>query len=126
MENQDWVYSISACKKELQFPNVVINNNSLANNVLRIIECFKETGSVNHPPRSERPCRVKEEVEESVRNIVHNEQTISLRRLTKQLNVSIGTCHKIISEDLEIHPYKHHMLQELIPIDYIVIGLTNI
>lgn len=48
VEKQGWIYSINGCMKELQerLSNVVINNNLFAGKVLRIIECFEETGGV--------------------------------------------------------------------------------
>lgn len=46
-----------------------------------------------------------------------NKRRILVGRLSQQLNVSVGTCHKILSEDLEMYLYKVQTSQELIPSD---------
>jgi hypothetical protein len=41
-----------------------------------------------------------------------------LRRLAQEMDLSYGTCHKILKQDLNLHPYKITVVQELLPRDF--------
>lgn len=118
--NGNWTYSIEACRQEFtqRFPNVIVDINNFSSQVLRVITCFEETGSIEHRSRTGRPRRRTENVVEQIRNTVEEEPTVSVRRLAQRFDVSVGSCHKILATDLHMHPYKMQVYQELLPPDY--------
>jgi hypothetical protein len=38
-----------------------------------------------------------------------------LRRLAQEMDLSYGTCYKMLKRDLNLHPYKITVVQELLP-----------
>jgi hypothetical protein len=43
---------------------------------------------------------------------------LSVRRVANQLNINRGTVLKILKKDLNLHPYRMKIVQELSPVDY--------
>lgn len=54
---------------------------------------------------------------EAVRGMVEENANVSVRQIRNQLGISIGTVHKILTEDLNLYPYKAQVVQELKPGD---------
>ena len=41
-----------------------------------------------------------------------------IRQLHQQINLTIGTTHKLLRKDLEVYPYDTKAVQELLPVDF--------
>lgn len=120
LENGEWSYSAAACLLEFRerFPNVVVDNNAFFKQLNRVLQKFRETGSVNRK-QDIRPRRVRNANNvEQVRMAMEQEPSTSVRKLSQQVNLSYGTCRNILKKDLGMHPYKVHVYQELLPPDY--------
>lgn len=86
--------------------------------VTKLIDKFERTGSVlddvearkSKPKTSRTP-----ELLERVKQVVQEEPSISTRRLSQRLNVSVTTAWKILNKDLKLHPYKIQVAQQLTP-----------
>ncbi|WP_206737892.1 hypothetical protein, partial [Klebsiella pneumoniae] len=61
---------------------------------------------------------VSDEIVEDLKKMVEKTLQISIARLSLQAGVPRSTCHKIIKNRLQLHPYKISVLQELQTADY--------
>ncbi len=75
--------------------------------VSNIIKRYKETGSYNDRPRSGRKktARTRKNITK-VKRIIARNSVKSTRKIAKQLKISNFTVHKILKDDLGLHPYK--------------------
>jgi hypothetical protein len=103
-EKGDWAYFITPCVEEFQarYPNRMPN--------------FRESGSIIKK-KSGRPLVRIPEVVQNVQQIVEEHPSTSIRRLRQQINLSYGTCQKIL-KDINLFPYKIRVLQEIKLPDY--------
>jgi hypothetical protein len=116
--NGEWTYSLSDCKNEFRakYPDN-IQDDSLLTHIGRIVNRFLTTGTVSKGKSSGRP-PVSDEIVEDLRERVEETPQISVARLSQQSGVPRSTCHKIIKNRLQLHPYKISVIQELQPADY--------
>jgi hypothetical protein len=114
----EWTFSVQACKEEFlaNYPGRNILEKSLAAHIHRIVDRFVTTGSVENGKSSGRP-KVIEDVVENIRDHLEEHPRTSLTRLSLQTGVPRSTCHKIVKENLHLHPYKVITVQELLPND---------
>ena len=42
----------------------------------------------------------------------------SIRELHQQINLSVGTTHKLLRKDLKVYPYRITAMQKLLPVDF--------
>jgi hypothetical protein len=78
---------------------------------------FLTIGTISKGKPSGRP-PVFDEVVEDLKEIVEKTLQISIAPLSQQSGVPRNTCHKIIKNMVQLHPYKISVVQELQPADY--------
>ena len=87
--------------------------------IRRLIQKFEKTGSVldiKHSVRC-RPVRSQENINAARESVEGNPRT-SVRHRSQQLEISNGSLHKILHEDLNLHPYKVQLTQKLEACDH--------
>jgi hypothetical protein len=78
---------------------------------------FLTIGIISKGKSSGRP-PVSDEVVDNLKETVEKTLQISTAGLSKQSGVPRSTCHKIITNRLQLHPYKKSVVQEIQPADY--------
>ena len=83
------------------------------------VQNFESTGSAlkNKPAGRPRSCRSQERIEE-VQNVVTNSPKRSVRKIAAVVGMSSRSVHRILSEELKLHPYKIQVVQHLNETDY--------
>lgn len=121
LDNGNWDYSVDGCRQDFlaRFQNTTLNSKTFSRDLMSIVQCFRDTGSVNHRRGAGRPLIRSDSVVLRARNAIQEQPTLSVRRLAQRLNVSTGTCHAVLTDNLTMHPYKLKMYQELLPTDYV-------
>ena len=79
---------------------------------------FRETRSVHNKKGDGRPTLCNNEVIEDVEERMENNPSTSLRHLSQEVELSVGTCHKIMKKKLHLFSYKLHVYHELLPADF--------
>lgn len=115
-----WQYSLQDCLEEFrnEFPNFIFDYDSFRHTVTHSVMVFRETGSVKQKEGAGRAKKRTEELVNNVREIINNAPRTSVRALSQQVGVSIGTCHTILKKDLHLFPYRMTCYQEIKEIDY--------
>ena len=98
-----------------QFPNQTLPHR---NAVRRLLEKFRETGSVCDLPRAGRPKVLTEHKLNEISDAMAMSPTKSLRRLSQQVGVSLGSSHTAVRAELKFYPYRISCFQELKECDY--------
>ena len=107
-ENSDkipflWLYQASKSPREIQ---KLLNVNRMP--VWRMLKRLKETGKVMNRPGQ--GCALNARTKrliKATREKLRRDPKRSIRNLTQQSNVSIGTISTILHKDLKTSPYKH-------------------
>ena len=86
--------------------------------VTALLDKFKKTGSVADRVRSGRPTVINEGVLHDVTNKLQRSPKKSLRRLSQETGISLGSIHKAVHK-LKFRPYKVH---DLTPPDFYLWG----
>jgi hypothetical protein len=89
----------------------------LLTHIGRIVNRFLTIGTISKCKSSGRP-PVPDEIVEDLKETVEKTLQISIARLSQQSGVPRSTCHKIIKNKLQLHPYKISVVQELQLADY--------
>ncbi|RZC31790.1 HTH 29 domain containing protein, partial [Asbolus verrucosus] len=120
--NGEWNYSIPACIAEFQeaYPGVAANHNynNLRKTIQYTISLFDETGSIDHRPRSGRPTVRNEENINNIQAVVENNPSKSIRKLSQQMELSYGTCQRILKQDIGLRAYKIQASHKIFPVDF--------
>ncbi|VDL83201.1 unnamed protein product [Nippostrongylus brasiliensis] len=101
--------SVSSISKSLKLHRVQVH---------RVIKRLEETGEITNRPRG-RPQRSARTpaLLKAVRDKVTRNPARSIRKLAKEHNVSYTTMHRLIRDDLKLHPYKfakgHQLTDEM-------------
>jgi AraC-like DNA-binding protein len=87
--------------------------------IIRLIIKFEETGSVIDLPRSGRPSLSESEIQivkESVEKCKEESAggKCSVRAVSQECGISKSCVHRIMKEELHLHPYKPSFVQELV------------
>ena len=85
--------------------------------ISRLVQKFKDSGSVHDLPRSGRPKTRTEECIEQVRASVEEDPQTSTRRRSSQLNMAHSSLYRILRMDLNLLPYKIQVVHNLLPDD---------
>jgi len=88
------------------------------NAVRRLIEKFRETGSVSNAERSGRPSKLNGEKLIDISHSMLRRPSKSLRKLVQQADIGLATAHKAVREKLELFPYIVTAVQELKTADH--------
>lgn len=117
--NGAWTYSVPLCLEEfrLQFPHIALEYQQFRDSLSHAVAVFRETGSLGRKAGSGRPSKRTPQVVEEVEGIIDNDQHVSIPRISQQVGLSVGTCHKILRKDLQLYPYRVTTVQELLPAD---------
>jgi hypothetical protein len=78
---------------------------------------FLTIGTISKGKSSGRPS-ASDEIVEDLKEMVDKTLQISIALLFQQNGVPRSTCHTIIKNRLQLHPYKISVVQELQPADY--------
>jgi hypothetical protein len=111
----NWEYSVSACFEEFQerFPIVAIVYEQFRQTLHLCLNNFRESGTIGRKEGSGQVKKRTQEVIENVQQIMEDSPTTSIRHLSQQVDLSVGTCQKILKEDLHLFPYRLAAVQEL-------------
>ena len=114
--NERWIYSFDDCISDFnrQFPNVA-SPTKQAINVL--IKKFRATGSVENKKHVRRRTRLSDDVLQGIRQRIQRSPKKSVRRLSRETGLSVGSCHYALRKSLKLYPYRMSSLHELIPTD---------
>lgn len=117
--NGEWVYSIRDAYQDfaLEFPDIAIPYDHFCTSIRRFVQLFRETGSVDRKKGSGRPSIRSEENVEAVRQLVEERPQLSVRHLHQELDLSYGTCRRILRHDLHLYPYRLQATHEILPVD---------
>jgi len=111
-------HSYNEAKRELtrRFPGTAPPPNST---IKRLLDKFRDKGSVANNYKTPHISYVltEEKIAELQGDLVENPQ-LSLRRLAQRCEISYGTAQYAAKKLLQMHPYKTHVLHELLPGDY--------
>jgi hypothetical protein len=77
----------------------------LLTHIGRIVNIFLTIGTIKKGKSSGQP-PVSDEIVEDLNEMVEKTPQISAARLSQQSGISQSTCHKIIKNRLQLHPYK--------------------
>lgn len=116
-----WRYSIPECFADFQeeYPDLALEYSNFYPVLMNSLANFREIGSVGRKPGSgRRPTKRIPENINAVQQIIEGAPKISVRRVAQETNLSVGTCHCILKRNLQLHSYKIHVYQELLPIDF--------
>jgi hypothetical protein len=111
----NWEYSVSACFEEFQerFPIVAIVYEQFRQTLHLCLNNFRESGTIGRKEGSGQVKKRTQEVIGNVQQIMEDSPTTSIRHLSQQVDLSVGTCQKILKEDLHLFPYRLTAVQEL-------------
>jgi transposase len=103
--------SYLTCQNEFRdtFPDSPVPNRST---VSRLVNRFRDTGSVQDRNRSGRPWVLSVDSLVDIRQTLLRSPRKSLRKLSLQSGVSYGSVHKA-TKILKLHPYRVHVMHEL-------------
>jgi transposase len=87
------------------------------NAVHRLIEKFRETGSVLDAERSGRLSKLTDKKLMVISDSMLRRPSKSLRKLAQEKDIRLATAHKAVREKLNLFPYKVTAVQELKPAD---------
>jgi hypothetical protein len=73
---------------------------------------FRECGTIGRKEGSGQVKRLTQEVIGNVQQIMEDSPRTSIRHLLQQVDLSVGTCHKILKENLHLFPYRLTSVQE--------------
>lgn len=115
--NGEWTYSIQDCFDQFrdEFGDVVYTRFYHA--LKRTVELFDETGSVTRKKGSGRPTVRTAEVVENARQIMDEEPSTSIRRLSQRVNLPYSTTRKLLKTNLNLFPYRVTSVHQILPAD---------
>lgn len=77
--------------------------------IKRIVDRFRETGSVNDRKKQIKPRKITaEKIKKIKEQVIQNDGFVSVRDLSKHENIGLSpsSVHTVLKEHLKIHPYK--------------------
>jgi hypothetical protein len=95
------------------FPDSVVPNKST---IQRLVEGFRETGSIGEKRRSGRPSVLSNDSLEDIRVRLLQSRRKSLRKLSQQTGMTYGSVQRA-TKRLKLHPYRVQVCHELREID---------
>ncbi|RZC05034.1 hypothetical protein BDFB_014960, partial [Asbolus verrucosus] len=116
--NGQWIYSTRNAFEDFRetFPDVIVTFEQFSKKVRRLVDLYRETGSVGRKKGSGRPKVRNVENVEAGRQVVEQHPNTSIPHL-QQANLSYTTCQRILKQDLNLHPYHVQLFHELLPND---------
>lgn len=115
--NDRWLYSYDDCKEQfsVQYPNTHVPSKSTINS---LIHRFRTFGAVTDRKRPGTAKKLSAQEIENIRTRIVHSPKKSLRRLSAETGVSLGTCHNVVRKTLKFFPYRVTVMHELLPADY--------
>ena len=72
------------------------------------MERFQETGTVKTRTRASSPMKNTEQNQQRIKDMVEKNPRVSIRRVSMELNLTIGLVWKVPRKELKMYPYKPH------------------
>jgi transposase len=94
----------------IKFPETPVPHR---NAVRRLVEKFRETGSVLDAERTGRPSKFNDKKLMDISASVLQSPSKSLHKLAQEKDIGLATMHKAVREKLNTFPYKVTAVQEL-------------
>ena len=112
-----WSYSYQQCLNDFQenYPNAEVPPKST---LVDLIHRFRQTGSVHDKKSPGRPKRLSEDTLMNIRDRMDQSPKKSLRRLSAETGLSVGSCFTAVRHELHLYPYRIHAVHELLPTDF--------
>jgi hypothetical protein len=86
--------------------------------IAKMIKKFRETGSLLDKHRNWHKSVLTPEILQDIQMAITRSPHKSLRKLSAQTGISLGSAHTAVRKMLKFHPYRKQVFQELIPGDY--------
>ena len=74
----------------------------------RVVDRFQETGTVQTRTRASSPMKNTEQNQQRIKDMVEKNPRVSIRRVSMELNLTIGLVWKVPRKELKMYPYKPH------------------
>ncbi|CAI9721860.1 Hypothetical predicted protein [Octopus vulgaris] len=98
-----------------EYPNVSLPTKQVFN---VLIEKFRKTDSVGNKKHVRRRSRLSDDVVEDIRQRILRSSRKSMRGLSFESVLSVGSCHTALYKSLKLYPHRVSSLHELIPADF--------
>ena len=72
------------------------------------MERFQETGTVKTRTRASHPMKNTEQNQQRIKDMVEKNPRVSIRRVSMELNLTLGLVWKVPRLELKMYPYKPH------------------
>ena len=80
----------------------------------RVVNRFKETGCVKgRNPPGPLKTKIMDDTVNTIKAMMENDPTTSIRQLASEMNLGIGTVWEILRKELKLYPYKPKNVQPL-------------
>ena len=114
--NGRWIYSCIECINDIrrQYLEVATPHK---NAIIDLIHKFRETESVKNKKYNCRSVRLSDDVVVNIRERIEQSSKKSIRRLSIETGLSVGSLHTALPIKLKLFPYHSFTLQELKPTD---------
>lgn len=118
--NGEWKYPIPHCINDFQnaFPNFPADYQKLVQEIYTCVAKFRNVGTVGRKAGSGAPKKRTPEIVADVAERMEQSPRKSIRRLAQEINLSYGTCQKILKENLNLYSYRINVVQELFQRDF--------
>lgn len=134
----NWQYSLQSCMDQFaeRFPDADIPYDTFVHHRHIIIHRFEEKHCICKGKSTGRPTKLTEEVVDDIQQRMERSPHKSIAKLASQtgmdnfilriklfnqqyfLGLSVGTCHKAVTKNLHMFPYKVSVVQRLLPLDF--------
>ena len=98
-----------------QFPHAKVPHRDI---VRDLIKKFRKSGSVKNEGRSGRPTKLDEDKLDAINDKMMQSPSKSMRKLSQETNLSVGSKHQGAKKELGLFPYKATAVQELKVTDF--------
>jgi hypothetical protein len=95
-----------------------VDYQKLVQQIYKCVANFRIVGTVGRKAGSGAPKKRTPEIVADVAARMEQSPKKPLRRLAQKMDLSYGTCHKILKQDFNLHPYKITIVHELLPRDF--------
>ncbi|KAJ3659405.1 hypothetical protein Zmor_011095 [Zophobas morio] len=115
-----WSYSLQSCIDQFTeaFPDANVGYQTFANHKGVLVHPFETKNCIYKGKTTGRKTVLTEEVTEDIQHRLEQSPNKSIRKLSAQTGLSVGSCHKALHKVLHMHPYKVSVVHELLPPDF--------
>ncbi|KAJ3663138.1 hypothetical protein Zmor_007447 [Zophobas morio] len=115
-----WSYSLQSCIDQFTeaFPDANVGYQTFANHKGVLVHRFETKNCICKGKTCGRKTVLTEEVTEDIQHRLEQSPNKSIRKLSAQTGLSVGSCHKALHKVLHMHLYKVSVVHELLPPDF--------